>query len=284
MTTRINPKSTQRANPKAEVPKKSPKAAVSAAAGLAKAVSKFKKDELSLGRGKALGEAIKKLRKPGINQLGEILHNKAAASHVKGAIQDILKQVKFGNSLPKEKSPHVGVGGQLVAPNGDPLIRVKLSEGPVLGQSQYALVDPKTNEFYIQDNAGGFAHPTSYHGPLSLPPNARFQGSSFSPADLKSFEKIANGGGIKQPFPHFPIPTPIFPNVEKLKYDQPAPRPENIASERMLKSEHPFTYYAITLKDDPTHVIIKKVLTGGFVPAQPGDGSYSAPVSVIPVR
>ena len=31
-------------------------------------------------------------------------------------------------------------------------------------------------------------------------------------------------------------------------------------------------------------VIIEKVLTGGFVPAKPGDGSYSAPVSILSVR
>jgi hypothetical protein len=47
-----------------------------------------------------------------------------------------------------------------------------------------------------------------------------------------------------------------------------------------VKSEHPFTYYAITLKGDPKHVIFKKVLTGGFVPAGPNDGAYSQPVAI----
>jgi hypothetical protein len=165
-----------------------------------------------------------------------------------------------------------------VAPNGDPLIRVKISEGPISGQGQYALVDVKTNEFYVQNDQGGIRLNTTFNGPLSLPPQARFEGDKFSAADLKSLEKAANEGPVH---PH-PLPPLSFPGVDKLTYDQPAPRPEDILSERPLKSEHPYSYYAITLKNDPTHVIIKKVLTGGFVPAGPGDGSYSAPISILP--
>ena len=205
---------------------------------------------------------------PGLDHLKHLKHNEQAARHLKGAIQDKLKLVRFGAPLGKAESPRMGPNGQMVAPNGDPLIRVKLSDGPVLGQSQYALVDPKTNQFYVQNNAGGFAHPTTYNGPLSLPPQARFEGSKFTPADLKRFERIAN-----EP-PKFGFPQ----DLAGLTYDQPAPKPSQIASEKMIKSEHPFTYYAVMLKDDPKHVIIKKVLTGGFVPAQPGDGSYSAPI------
>ncbi len=34
----------------------------------------------------------------------------------------------------------------MTAPNGDPLIRVRLDDGKgILGSSQYALVNPKTN-------------------------------------------------------------------------------------------------------------------------------------------
>ena len=43
---------------------------------------------------------------------------------------------------------------------------------------------------------------------------------------------------------------------------------------------HPFTYYAITLKDDPKHIIIKKVLTGGIRAPLPGEGSYSQPIAI----
>lgn len=207
---------------------------------------------------------------PGLEQLKHLRHNEHAARNLKGAIQDKLKLVRFGAPLSKAESPRMGPNGQMVAPNGNPLIRVKLSEGSVLGESQYALVDPKTNQFYVQNNAGGFAHPTTYNGPLSLPPEARFEGKKFTPADLKRFERLANTPS-KFPFPM---------DLASLKYDQPAPKASEIASEKLLKSEHPFTYYAVTLKDDPKHVIIKKVLTGGFVPAQPGDGSYSAPIAI----
>ena len=224
-----------------------------------------------------LSKAAKGVGKPGLEQIKRLFHNENAARHVKGAIQDTLKLVKFAGPLSKADSPRQGPNGQRVAPNGDPLIRVKLSDGPVLGQSQYALVDPQTNEFYVQNNAGGFAHPTSYNGPLSLPPQARFEGSKFTPADLKRFETIANA------LTKIPLPKDLAQLITpKLQFDQPAPKPENIASETPIKSEHPFTYYAVVLKDDPTHVIIKKVLTGGFVPAQPGDGSYSSPISLLP--
>lgn len=292
MTIRITPKAPAR-TPKKDLASKlaKPKEQLKSAA------SKFKKDELSLGRGKKLNEQLGKLmKKPPLGQsLSQLLHNQAAAKNVKGSIQELLKMVRFAGPLSKENSPHAGANGQMFAPNGDPLIRVKLSDGPVSGSSQFALVNPKTNEFYVQDNAGGFMHPTTYHGPLSLPPKARFEGDKFTPADLKNLEKIANGE-VKPHLP--PLAPPLFPQLGKptlaqlqkllaahekkgdLEYGQPAPKPGNIASETPIKSAHPFTYYAVVLKDDPTHVIIKKVLTGGFVPARPGDGTYSQPISL----
>lgn len=63
-----------------------------------------------------------------------------------------------------------------------------------------------------------------------------------------------------------------------LHFDQPAPRPGDVVSEKLIKSEHPFSYYAVELRDQPGKVIIKRVLTGGFVPAKPGDGDYSQPI------
>jgi hypothetical protein len=45
-------------------------------------------------------------------------------------------------------------------------------------------------------------------------------------------------------------------------------------------NKRPFSYTAIVLKSDPTTIIIKKMLTGGFVPARAGDGVFSKPVSI----
>lgn len=62
-----------------------------------------------------------------------------------------------------------------------------------------------------------------------------------------------------------------------LEYGAKAPKKSDILTETTVH-KRPFSYTAIVLKSDPKHVIIKKVLTGGFVPPQPGDGSYSKPV------
>lgn len=258
MTIRIAPKPPQR--PSKHIGQLAPKK---------KPVEPKKLDEMSTGRGKKLLELIKK---PGIGDLGRIIANHNAARNVKGAVQDVLKLVRFGEPLSKADSPRTGKNGQMTAPNGDPLFRVRLDDGKgILGSSQYALVNPKTNEFYLQTNGGGFAHPTTYNGPLSLPPGARFQGSKFTPADLQKFEKIANE-------PKTTTLKELIGKLSTLEYG--APKPGNIASEKMLKSEHPFTYYVCTLKGDPNHVVIKKVLTGGFVPAKPGDGSYTEPIAI----
>lgn len=63
----------------------------------------------------------------------------------------------------------------------------------------------------------------------------------------------------------------------KLEFTGKAPKKEDILTQSEVH-HRPFSYTAIVLKSDPNHVIIKKVLTGGFVPARPGDGSYSQPV------
>ena len=228
------------------------------------------------------------------------------------SIQDIteevmLKMVRFAGPLPADKAPHLGPNGKMVAPNGHELIRVRIDDGKggIVGQSQYALVDPQTNEFYVQNNAGGFLHPTTYNGPLSLPPNARFEGAPFSPAELHNFEQIANG---KQPPPtHLPLPKPplvpglpTFPfpqlpglnrfklTLERhlkagdLEFSHTAPKPGDIRSQTVIKTEHPYTYTAVVLKSDPTHVIIKRELTGGIVMSKPGSETYSQPISITP--
>lgn len=266
MTTRIAPKPAPIRPPKKEA------LAPKLGRALATAAGKLKKDELSTGLGRKLGQLGKK---PPLGDLKRILQNQAAARNLKGSIQGVLKLVRFAGPLPKDQSPRMGPNGQMVAPNGDPLIRVKLSDGPVSGSSQYALVNPKTNEFYVQNNQGGFTHPTTYNGPLSLPPDARFVGDKFTPADLKNLETLANAP-----------PRISLQNIKEalasgqLEFDQPAPKPGNVASEKVIMNAHPFTYYAVVLKDDPNHVVIKKVLTGGIIGPKPGDGSYSEPIAI----
>jgi hypothetical protein len=213
---------------------------------------------------------------PGLEQIKRFAHNLNVSKGLKGAIQDQLKLVRFGQPLNKADSPRTGKNGQMTAPNGDPLIRVKLSDSNgISGSSQYALVNPKTNEYYVQTNGGGFARPTTYNGPLSLPQGSRFQGDKFTPADLKTFEAHAN-----KPPTLPPTLKELQKKLEGLEYGHPAPDPKNVLKETVIKSQHPFTYYAVTLKGDPNHVVIKKVLTGGFVPAKPGDGTYTAPIEI----
>ena len=232
-----------------------------------------------LTKGKASLQQI--ARKPPLGEIKRHIHNMNVAKGLKGTIQDQLKLVRFGAPLGKADAPRPGKNGELVAPNGDPLIRVKLSgDTGIIGASQYALVNPRTNEYYVQTNGGGFAHPTTYNGPLSLPKGSRFQGDKFTPADIKSFEKLANAPTLVKP-PTLKDLVKAFDTFEsQLKFGQPAPDPKNVLSETVIKSQHPFTYYAVRLKDDPNHVVIKQVLTGGFVPAQPGSGTYSQPIPV----
>ena len=64
-----------------------------------------------------------------------------------------------------------------------------------------------------------------------------------------------------------------------LDFSSKAPKKEDILTQTEV-NKRPFSYTAIVLKSDPTKVIIKKVLTGGFVPARPGDGVFSKPVSI----
>ncbi len=292
--------------PKLVAPKAA--AAVKAAKAGLRAAGKFGADEMSTGRTGRLQQAAKKaLTGLGKIDLGRILTNFSAAKHVKGAVQDVLKMVRFAGPLPADQAPHLGPNGKMVAPNGHELIRVRLDDGkgPISGQSQYALVDPQTNEFYVQNNAGGFLHPTTYNGPLSLPPSARFEGAPFSPAELHNFEQIANGKPA--PVPHLPLPKPplvpglpTFPfpqlpglnrfklTLERhlkagdLEFNHAAPKPADIRSQTVIKTEHPYTYTAVVLKSDPTHVIIKRELTGGIVMSKPGSETYSQPISVMP--
>lgn len=63
---------------------------------------------------------------------------------------------------------------------------------------------------------------------------------------------------------------------DALEFSGKAPKKTDIARQFEVKNVRPFTYTAIELKSG--EVVLKKVLTGGFVPARPGDGAYTAPM------
>lgn len=203
------------------------------------------------------------------------------AGKLKGAVEEVLARVRFGKPLEAADAPRPGPGGHLVAPNGDPLIRVKLSEGPESGSSQYALVSPRTNQFYKEDNVGGLVHITNVYGPLSLPRGSHLGEKKHNQNDLQQLEGAANAGPTKS----LSKPALLAALAKLIKrgdlaFDGQAISKEDTLSETVLKKEHPFTYFALVRKDDPSRVIIKKVMTGGFVPAGPNDGAYSQPFSL----
>jgi len=62
----------------------------------------------------------------------------------------------------------------------------------------------------------------------------------------------------------------------KLEFTGKAPKKVDVLRQFEVKNVRPFTYSAIQLKSG--EVVIKQMHTGGFVPARPGDGSYTAPM------
>ncbi len=66
-----------------------------------------------------------------------------------------------------------------------------------------------------------------------------------------------------------------------LQFGAKAPKKEDILTQTEV-NKHPFTDTAIVLQSDPTRVTFEQVLTGGFVPPRPGDGTYSKPVPLSP--
>lgn len=266
---------------------------------------KFAKDEMSVGLGKALrlkalkkepngvGELLKK--KPvDFKELFENMHDTRVARGLKGAIASQLERVRLGKPLSPADAPKQGIDGNWYAPNGNRLMEVKLSESR--SGSSTALVDPLTNQYYVKGEHYLSKTPTM-HGPLALPKDAQFVDQEFTAKEFERLEQAANHPGQsplspplfpqgpQHPLPHFPgLPTSPGERkiIEKLlgtsSFDAPAPKPSDIVSETPLKQEHPFSYTLLRLKDD--RVVIKKVLTGGFVPAKPGDGSYSQPIAL----
>lgn len=250
----------------------------------------------TLGKGaEGIGAAARKVLESGFSPatgVGQVVagaglsrshlfHDLGVAAKLKRTLQLQFAFAPRGKPLPADQSPRPGPDGRLVAPNGDPLIRVRISgDRGVVGAGEYALVDPKTNEVYREVDSGGFINHRSYYGPTRLPEGCRFEGKHFSASELNLLERVANGSRF-HPVPTKPgVLDQLETRAASLDYDGQAPDPANVASTRVLKSEHPFTYYVVTLKDDPTHVLVKKVLTGGFVPAGPNDGAWSQPIPV----
>ncbi len=252
-------------------------AAVIDVAGVARKL--FKRDELSLGKGIGL-----KPRAPVIPlHPGPLFnkHNQRVALHLKDTVTKLESKAAALEPLPASEAPRRGKDGRYVAPNGDPLVRVALSHtdiAPGTSTTRYALVNPRTNEvYYGTDNRGCFNNSTTFRGPVALPKSQRFVGKEFSSAQVRSFERFAALGAALDSFKKKPLEARVDAMLKKgsLHFDQPAPKPGDVLSEKVIKSEHPFTYFAVQLASEPGKVVIKRVLTGGFVPAQPGDGAYS---------
>jgi hypothetical protein len=262
-----------------------------------KEAAKFVKDELTTGRGKAARlELLKKtqaggLTLPAVKELAERVHDLKVARGLRGAIQEQLSTVRLGEPLAKADAPRQGKDGRWYAPNGNPLIEVKLETGRPFSRS--ALVDPLTNTYYVQSTTVGIRTTHAAHGPLSLPKGSQFKDQEFTRGELEQLEKAANAPKRSFPgLPKLPAPPdfpqlpgrPLDPGVIKalekqlrgLDYGGKAPKPSDVVRETPLRSEHPFSYSAIELKNGD--IVIKRVLTGGFVPAKPGDGDYSAPI------
>lgn len=124
------------------------------------------------------------------------------------------------------------------------------------------------------------------------------EGLKLATAKLKSLEKdlaklqtarkhLVAQMAVMRPTSKPPTAAALTASVERhlkagdLEFGAKAPKKEDILTQTSVH-KHPFTYTAIVLKNDPTRMIVKKVLTGGFVPARPGDGTYSKPVSIKP--
>jgi hypothetical protein len=209
-------------------------------------------------------------------QLGK-QHDLKVASTLKAVTLEVLARVRFGKPLEPAQAPRPAPEGKTVAPNGDPLLRVKLADGDASGSSQYALISPRTNQFYKEDNLGGLGHTTHYFGPLSLPRGSQFSEKKHHADDLEQFERAARNAGSRA-LHSKPALLAVLATLMKrgdVAFDGQAMPRSDVLSETVLKKEHPYTYVALVSKEDPRRITIKKVLTGGFVPAGPDDGIYS---------
>ena len=144
-------------------------------------------------------------------------------------------------------------------------------------QSNFALVNPKTNEFYSM-TAGGITGATMAHGPLQLP-GLKFTTKNLTAGDFTKLEAAAN----QPPKATLPTKTKILGALgayefhKMVKYGPTGPPAKNVLGEVKLKKDnHPdgYTYTALVLKSDPNKVVIQR--SGGFA----GITQYSQPLDL----
>ncbi len=62
----------------------------------------------------------------------------------------------------------------------------------------------------------------------------------------------------------------------KLEFTERTPKKTDISRQFEIKNVRPWTFTAIELKNGD--IVVKKVMTGGFAPPRPGDGSFTKPM------
>lgn len=204
------------------------------------------------------------------------------AAKLKEGINEQLARIRLGQPLPQNKMPQAGRDGVWHAPNGDRLFSVSLSKPPPGSAdfpTTYALVNPKTNEFYKMQS-GGFTGATFAHGPLALPHHLELKSKALSPTDFKKLEAAANGEGGK---PRVPGRSTIDAALGgylfhgMLKFGAKAPAESTILTKVALRKD-PFpdgyAYTGLVLKSDPNKVIIQR--SGGLA----GMTTWSQPIDV----
>ena len=204
------------------------------------------------------------------------------AANLKANILEVLKRVRFGNPLAAADAPKTNAKGEWRAPNGDRLISVTMSKPPAGmadGMSQFAFVNPKTNQFY-EGTFGGIAGVRMFHGPLSLPP-PQFKDKNITAKDIEAFTRAANGGGqVSHPAPTKTTILNALGTYEfhkLIKDSAKGPAAADVLKKVALKTEnHPdgFSYTGLVLKSDPNKVVIQR--TGGIA----GITSYSQAIDV----
>lgn len=206
------------------------------------------------------------------------------ASKLKPAINEMMTKVRTGPPLSPELAPHQGRESGWTAPNGDKLIPVQLSNPPPPGSADFpnnfALVNPKTNEFFSM-TSGGITGRTFAFGPMSLPDGLKFKTKNMTAADRAKIEDAANHPATR------PIKLPSKDKIlgalgayefhKMVKYGPTGPTDKNILGKVKLKTEnHPdgYTFTALVLKTDPNKVVIQR--TGGLA----GLTQYSQPLDL----
>jgi hypothetical protein len=192
------------------------------------------------------------------------------AAKLKEGINEQLSRVRLGQPLPEAKMPQQGRDGVWHAPSGDRLFSVSLSKPPPGSAdfpTTYALVNPRTNEFFKMQS-GGFTGATFAHGPLALPNPLHFKTRSLGPVDFKKLEAAANHEGSK---PRVPTRSTIDAALGAymfhgmLKFGSKAPADSTILTRVSLRKD-PFpdgyAYSGLVLKSDPNKVIIQR--SGGL--------------------